>query len=292
MFLYFVVMFTANPKSELIRPFLRISIILGILWITLPGKTMAVRFEDAHAREDSVFFFKGRVLDSLTRQPVVFTHIINEGRGTAAICDTLGYFFMRVRLQDTLIFSAIGYAPENLVITDSIASLSMIPDVEVIPISYSIRGVSINPLGSYESFKGKVATLELPPSKYQINPGVIMDIEEGIDTLDMMPVTSMSPVTALYNWLSREGKQKRRYRQMLEQEEFERRISYKFSPLVVSGITGYSGFRLYRFMDFCSFKQKFLEESDRYVIRDAVVEKQKEFEALEEESGGGTGNNY
>ena len=33
-------------------------------------------------------------------------------------------------------------------------------------------------------------------------------------------------------------------------------------------------------MDFCSFSKKFLQESDRYEIRDAVVEKQKIYEAL------------
>ncbi len=37
------------------------------------------------------------------------------------------------------------------------------------------------------------------------------------------------------------------------------------------------------FMDFCSFKKKFLLEADRYEIQDAVLEKKKIFEVLMEE---------
>jgi len=229
---------------------------------------------------DTVFFFKGRILDSITREPVAFTHIVNRDRNTATICDTLGYFYMRVNRHDTLQFSAIGYAPARVVVSDSLRLLEKLPDFHMRPIRYSIRGVRINPLGSYETFMHKLANLELPPNGYEINPGVLLDVEQGSDTLDMVLYPVLSPVTALYNWLSKEGKSRRKLAALIEEEQFEKEIAYKYSPLVVSGITGYSGFELYRFMDFCSFKKKFLLEADLYEIRDAVLEKQRIFEAL------------
>ena len=254
----------------------RIFILAWLIFLALPGiegDAKAMSF-----RSDSVFYFKGRVMDSVSRQPLVFTHIVNTGRNTATISDTLGYFYIRVRPDDTLQFTAIGFAPKKVVATDSL--ILVLPDVLMRSISYTIRGVMINPLGTYESFKNKVATLELPPSEYEINPGVLFDIEQGTDTLDMMPVPAMSPVTALYNWLSKEGRSRRKLAKLIEQEQFERDISYKYSPLIVSGITGYSGFELYSFMDFCSFKKSFLLESDRYEIKDAVREKQILYEAV------------
>ncbi len=262
---------------------LRLLIIAGFLYVSLPGNHMVIAQEPGQSGSDSLFYFKGRVLDSLTHRPVTLTHIINLGRGTATISDTLGYFFLKVRLLDTLQITAIGYAPTQQVVTDSISKLPVLPDIMIKSIRYAIEGVNINPLGSYLTFMAKVANLELPESKYIINELVLRDIELGLDTLDMMPTASVSPVTALYNWLSKEGKSKRKLRYLIEQEEFEKQISYKYSPLIVSGITGYSEFKLYRFMDFCSFSKKFLEVSDRYVVRDAVLEKQKIFEALEED---------
>ena len=244
----------------------------------MPGIT-----SDEGIRSDSVFYFKGRVLDSTNRRPVAFAHVINTGRNTATICDTLGYFYLRVRMQDTLNFTAIGYATKQIVITESLQSLERLPDIFLREFSYTIEGVMINPLGSYQTFRSRVINLELPPSKYEINPSVLSDIEGGTDTLDIVEYPAMSPVTALYNWLSQEGQEKRKYMRLIEQEQFEKDIAYKYSPLIVSGVTGYAGFELYSFMDFCAFSKKFLQESDRYEIRDAVVEKQKIYEALNED---------
>ena len=232
---------------------------------------------------DTLLYFKGRVLDSINRHPLAFTHVINIGRSTATICDTLGYFYIRVRLLDTIYFTAIGYTPLEIVFNDSLRFLNKMPDILMRDVRYSIPGVMINPLGSYESFKQKLIDLELEPSKYEINPTVLMDIEKGTDTLDMVQTPGISPVTALYNWLSKEGKSRRKLEQLMEQEQFEKDIAFKYSPLIVSGITGYAGFELYQFMDFCSFKKKFLSESDRYEIQDAVLEKQRIFEHLKDE---------
>jgi len=277
---------------------LRIPVITGLILCTLAGLEEALAQEalsqetltqealaqDANRSEpDSVFYFKGRVLDSLSRQAVAFTHIVNKGKNTATICDTLGYFFIRVHINDTLQLTAIGYAPETLLINDSLRYLDRLPDVLLRPTSYTIQGVMINPLGTYENFKMKVISLELPPSKYEINPSVIFDIDRGTDTLDIMPAPVMSPVSALYNWLSKEGKSRRKLVKIIEQEQFEKEISYKYSPDIIAAITSYSGFELYEFMEFCNFKKDLLLESDRYQIRDAVLEKQKIFEALRED---------
>ncbi|HEC45113.1 MAG TPA: hypothetical protein ENI20_20090 [Bacteroides sp.] len=267
---------------------IRFSLIAGILFLTFSGFQGPEILQDdsvysGTVSSDSVFYFKGRVLGSEGRKPIAFAHVINTRRNTATICDTLGYFFLRVRMLDTVNITAIGFAPVQVVITDSLQSLEKLPDIFLRDFSYTIEGVMINPLGSYQTFRSRVINLELPPSKYEINPTVLMDIDEGTDTLDMVEYPAMSPVTALYNWLSKEGREKRKYKMIIEQEQFEKDIAYKYSPLIVSGVTGYAGFELYYFMDFCRFSNKFLDESDRYEIRDAVVEKQKIYEALNED---------
>lgn len=260
--------------------FIRIALLAAFLSLAFSETEDTMWQGPQNTRPDTLLYFKGRVLDSVSLQPLAFTHVINIGRSTATICDTLGYFYIRVRLLDTLYFTAIGYTPLEVVFSDSLRVLKKMPDILLKDVRYSIPGVMINPLGSYESFKQKLIDLELEPSKYEINPTVLIDIEKGTDTLDMVEAPAMSPVTALYNWLSKEGKSRRKLAQMIEQEQFEKDIAFKYSPLIVSGITGYAGFELYQFMDFCSFKRKFLSEADRYEIQDAVLEKQEIFENL------------
>jgi len=265
-----------------VKLFIRIALFAAFLSLSFSDIDNPLSAGNQETRTDTLLYFKGRVLDSINRQPLAFTHIINIGRGTATICDTLGYFYIHVRLLDTIYFTAIGYTPLEIVFNDSLRLLERMPDFLMRDVRYSIPGVMINPLGSYESFKQKLIELELEPSKYEINPTVLVDIEKGTDTLDMVQTPGISPVTALYNWLSKEGKSRRKLKQIMEQEQFEKDIAFKYSPLIVSGITGYAGFELYQFMDFCSFNKKFLSEADRYEIRDAVLEKQKIFEYLKE----------
>jgi hypothetical protein len=230
--------------------------------------------------EDTTVYFKARILDSLTREPVAFAHIINTTRRIATISDTLGYFYIRTSPGDKLQLTAIGFAAGKLTIGYSILRSRLIHDILLQPIIYSIEAVRVNPLGSYEQFKNRFITVRLPESDNQIHPSVLQEIDEGTDTLDMLIMPIMSPVTALYNLLSKEGKSKRKLRKLLEQEEFERQIDFKYSPDIVSHITGYTGFELYEFMDFCSFKKDFLLNATYYEITRAILVKQGQFKAM------------
>lgn len=230
--------------------------------------------------DDTTVYFKARVIDSLTRKPVAFAHIINTTRRWATISDTLGYFYIRTSPGEQLQLTAIGFAASKLTIGYSILRSPLIHDILLQPIIYYIEAVRVNPLGSYDQFKQRFITVKLPESVYQIHPSVLQEIDEGSDTLDMLIMPIMSPVTALYNLFSKEGKSKRKLQKLLEQEEFERQIDFKYSPDIVSHITGYTGFDLYEFMEFCSFRQDFLLNATYYEITQAILVKQREFEKV------------
>ena len=231
---------------------------------------------------DTTIYFKGRVLDSLTRKPVAFAHIINTTRKTATISDTLGYFYIRTSPGESLQLTAIGFAASRFDIGFNILRSRFIHDILLHPIVYTIQAVRVNPLGSYDQFKQRFSTLQLPPSEYQIHPSVLQEIEEGTDTLDMLIAPAISPVTALYNLLSKEGKSKRKLRKLLEQEAFEKQIDFKYSPDIVSHVTGYTGFELYEFMEFCRFEKDFLLDATYYEITQAILVKQREFKEMPE----------
>jgi hypothetical protein len=250
-----------------------------ILLLSVIGERQ-IKSQVYRSLEDTNAYFKARIVDSITRKPVVFAHIINTSRKTATISDTLGYFFIRTSPGDQLQFTAIGFASSRLTIGYTILRSGIVHDILLKPIIYSIEGVRVNPLGSYDQFKHRLLNMQLPEAALKINPTVLYDIEKGTDTLDMIIAPSISPVTALYNLLSREGKSKRKLQKLLEQEQFEREISVKYSPDIVSQITGYTGFELYEFMDFCSFKKEFLLNATYYQIAQEVLVRQLEFEAL------------
>jgi hypothetical protein len=247
-----------------------------LLMISMMGQPVSTQVYES--LKDTTVYFKARVLDSLTREPVAFAHIVNRTRRNATISDTLGYFYIRTSPGDQLELTAIGYSARKITIGYSILRSRLVSDILLQPFVYSIEAVKVNPLGSYEQFRRRFATLELPESEYTIHPSVLDDIDEGTDTLDMLLAPPMSPVTALYNLLSKEGKSRRKLRKLQEQEAFEKQIDFKYSPDIVSQITGYTGFELYEFMVFCNFEKDFLLDATYYEITQAILAKQKEFE--------------
>lgn len=263
-------------------PCRRVKYLAGCILFLLLTKGPPLRAQIFESLPDTTVYFKARVIDSLTRKPVPFAHIINTTRKTATISDTLGYFYIRTSPGDRLQVTAIGFAARKVSIAISILQTQFIRDILLQPIIYSIEAVRVNPLGSYQQFKQRFISMDLPESEYQIHPSVLKEIDEGRDTLDMLIMPVMSPVTALYNLLSKEGKSKRKLRKLLEQEAFERQVDFKYSPDIVSHITGYTGFELYEFMDFCSFRKDFLLNATYYEITQAVLVKQQQFEKVPE----------
>jgi hypothetical protein len=258
----------------------RVCFMAGLMFFMLMITEKSGHSQVYESLDDTTVYFKARVIDSLTRDPVVFAHIVNTSRKTATISDTLGYFYIRTSPGDRLQMTAIGYSASKLTIGYSLLRSPLIHDLLLQPIIYSIEAVRVNPLGSYEQFRQHFISVKLPESEYQIHPSVLREIDEGTDTLDMLKMPVMSPVTALYNLLSKEGKSKRKLHKLLAQEEFEGQIDFKYSPDIVSQITGYAGFDLYEFMDFCSFKKDFLLNATYYEITQAILAKQHEFEKM------------
>jgi hypothetical protein len=258
---------------------LRAGCLAGFFLMVLLAGSRSIHSQVYESLPDTTIYFKARVIDSMTRHPVTFAHIINTTRRTATISDTLGYFYIKASPGDRLQLTAIGYAARKVTIAISILQNQLIRDILLQPIVYSIDAVRVNPLGSYEQFRRRFTTVDIPQSAYTIHPSVLQEIDEGADTLDMLIMPVMSPVTALYNLLSKEGKSKRKLRKLIEQEAFEKQIDFKYSPDIVSRITGYTGFELYEFMDFCSFKKEFLLNATYYEITQAILQKQQVFES-------------
>jgi hypothetical protein len=228
--------------------------------------------------EDTVHIISGRLIDYMNEDGIQFAHIINQTRGYAMISDTLGYFRILAGLNDLLNITAIGYYNLPVLMNDSIFFSERFRIFKMVPRMYSIKEVKVNPLGTYEQFKYDFLNLDIPEPEYQINPSIIADIESGIDTLDIIESFSvMSPITAIYNLVSKEGKSLRKLEKIMEEERFQEQIAHKYNHEMLMRITGMEGVELYEFITFCNFSREFLLEATEYEIIETILEKMKEF---------------
>jgi hypothetical protein len=214
----------------------------------------------------------------MTKDGIQFAHIINQTSGYAMISDTLGYFRILADLNDLLIITAIGYYNLPVLVNDSLIHLQALRIFRLIPRIYPITEVKVGQLGTYEQFKNNFLKLDLPEPEHQMHPSVVPDIEKGIDTLDLIgPISVMSPISAMYYLLSKEGKSLRKLEKINEEELFLKQVEHKYNPEMLARITGMEGEELYDFVTFCNFSPEFLLEASEYEIIEAVLEKLKEY---------------
>ena len=60
-------------------------------------------------------------------------------------------------------------------------------------------------------------------------------------TRSLSPQSFGSPISYFYDLWSKEGKSKRKLASLIMEEEFSRGIEHKYSPLIVSKVSGYEG---------------------------------------------------
>jgi len=234
------------------------------------------------AIHDSIYLFSGRLIDSQTGDPVQFAHIFNQTQSNAMISDTLGYFSIPVHLQDLLVATAIGYYNLPVYMSDSIFALNRFHTCKMIPKIYTINEVNVSILGTYDQFKYKFLNLDVPNTDNQLNPSVLNDILAGIDTTGVVrPPGIMSPITAIYNLVSKEGKSLRKLKKIQEEEEFLKQVEYKYNNDMLERTTGLKGIELYEFISFCNFNHKFLLKASEYEIIEKVLEKLSEYRKIQ-----------
>ena len=90
----------------------------------------------------------------------------------------------------------------------------------------------------------------------------------------------MSPITAIYNLVSKEGKSLRKLKKIQEEEEFLKQVEYKYNNDILERTTGLKGIELYEFISFCNFNHKFLLKASEYEIIEKVLEKLSEYRKI------------
>jgi hypothetical protein len=89
--------------------------------------------------------------------------------------------------------------------------------------------------------------------------------------------TGFSPITALYNRFSKEGKQLRHYQKVKEGTADFMLLGEKFNGNMVSQITGLKDDELIVFMSFCDFSNDFLLNYSPETIKRAILKKYEEY---------------
>jgi hypothetical protein len=207
---------------------------------------------------DFNYIFRSRVATDDSSEPVKDCHIINMTQRTGTVSDGFGNFKITANIGDSISFSAIGYETLTIVLTEKMYDYGLI--IKLKPTIYEMEEVTIQPF------------IEMPHiSKWERYTPPLPN-QGGIN----IP-TFINPVTALYNRFSKEGKQKKYYKSVIEETADFMIIGEKFNGHIVAQITGLKDDELVKFMSFCNFSNDFLRYYSPETIKRAIRTKYQEY---------------
>ncbi len=256
---------------------------LRVLLIALAGLSFAtVR---AQPWKDFKYKFIAKVMSADSAVVIPNCHVLNKTQKMGTVSDEYGSFTITANVKDSLEFSAIGYAKLTIAVHDSMYTNTRV--VRLKPTTYALSEVNIGLFSTYDRFKRDVMNTRVEPLGWSIDPISKFEIytpplpgQGGINIPGLG-----SPVTFLYNLLSKEGKQMRRYIDVINGTADHVIIGEKFNGLIVYQLTGLKDDELIAFMSSCMFTKEYLLFASQQDINRNIMLRYGEYLKHKRETG-------
>ena len=229
--------------------------------------------------------FKAEFRSVVNGEKVMYAKLTNQ-LGDSRLTNLDGYVEMPFKKGDRIAVSHLSYDsvfidPGSYDPGDTIL-FYMTPRV------FHLQEFTFSVLGPRYAFDSKFAKTDLGATeaeriKAQLE---IKQLRPDLVALDRSAADGVrlgSPITALYEQFSKAGRERRRYAELLARERQDSITRNKYSvPLVSSLIGSNSKAETLEFMKFCSFDQRYIEQSSQVDIFFEILRCKEEYQALED----------
>ena len=211
---------------------------------------------------DEVISLSGKVVTGDSLEPVPYAHVINKDLNRGTISDRQGAFQIDIRPSDSLLFTALGFREFEYFIPDSLKKEKTIELlIRLDPKHYELSEVNI----SGWNFKDRFLNIRNQEAKYKIPTA------EKSENLPRPTTPSIgSPITGLYNALSRKVQLEKDGLAFINKLTYFERVDSIYNTPAVKEITGMSGMELKDFIVFCNLPSTFVYKANSYELLHAI----------------------
>ncbi|WP_143307937.1 carboxypeptidase-like regulatory domain-containing protein [Chitinophaga vietnamensis] len=165
-----------------------------------------------------------------------YATVTNLNTGKHALSDQGGFYRVTANRNDRLVFSFVGYRTDTVFVTQSSGTQTI--NVKMIVLGKFLKGVDIS---------SQYTPYQLDSIERRNQYAYLLDIPNKPLVGDNTPTGAgivFSPITRF----SKREKQKRQFKENYDKMEREKYIDSRFTPLLVSQVTGLKGETLQHFM--------------------------------------------
>ncbi len=204
---------------------------------------------------------QGYVVNARDTVPVYGAHIVNRNRNSIVNSSNTGSFAIQAIPGDSIFITAVGFELERFAFNGENDLLLIF----LSPKRYSVGEVKVYPFPSPQHLKAAMLNLDLPNEYVEVEPPPRVKRTEVLSAPEGGFGFGISgPITALYNWLSKEGKNRRELKRVMDLEEYREALAQQYSDELVLSVTGLPEELIPEFLDFCEesddFKQSVVDQ--------------------------------
>ncbi|KQS41023.1 hypothetical protein [Pedobacter sp. Leaf194] len=195
---------------------------------------------------------QGIVIDKETKQRLAKVYIYNTRTGDGLYNTTKGEFSTYAMPGDTLVAALSGYGVDTVIFKGQPAAYFQLNSLGIRLRDVLIQQKRLSPQAQYEK--------ALKEYKYATDRGSSKDL------LNLGSGGVGLGIDAIYNLLSRQGKNARHLQKILEKDYKEDMIDYRFTPNLVQQILGINGAELKDFMEQYRPTYQFVLDANDYAF--------------------------
>ncbi|WP_114780722.1 carboxypeptidase-like regulatory domain-containing protein [Botryobacter ruber] len=164
----------------------------------------------------------GSILQPDKTTPVPGANVIKFSTKTGVVSDDQGKFLIDMQQEDTLLIRAIGYKPV-LYVPSKLPVSELRVKIVLQEDSVMLGEVEVTIRPSQEMIERAMRNMKQPQVSQAKKPGYIPPAEEPAPPTPVAP-TAASPISMLYEMLSKDGKERAKLQQLIQQLEKEQRL--------------------------------------------------------------------
>lgn len=221
-----------------------------LIWCVLLLSPLATKAQ--YGTTQGLILLSGEVVDE-EGNGLPDVHIQNMTNKQVTVSDESGFFSIYLHRTHNLRFSAVGYRPFYFIPNENNQASSQYEEIRLTSTTIALSEVTI-----HSDREERATEMMIPP------PG------EPLFTIgyqgEQTPVKANAgnPVSLLYYWLSKEGKQQRKLEELLKQEKVQKLVDKRFENEEFWQMTGLVGEELEEFKAFCGMSDLFIISSSDY----------------------------
>lgn len=226
--------------------------VLVLVWLLTISATLIATLVLGQSSSGGYFLLSGEIV-SPANTSIDGVHILNTNTNDLSVSDNTGFFTLRMHKSHVLRISSVGFKTYYY-------SLKKQTNDHIAYVKITLQTVTVG-LNNID-----IVAKEEPRAKNMFRPRPIpAPFSFGYQGIqhDVKP-NALNPISLLYNWLSKEGKQQKKLEEILKQEEVKSIVSNRYESDLIWELTGFTGQELENFKTHCNLSDYFVANSSDY----------------------------